>query len=49
MRYNTCLSIVACVITKTKWPLLLTIKDPSPSVKPTNQVKNSSDGATALG
>jgi len=41
---KTCLSTVACVITNTKSPLLFTIKEPSPSVKPTNQVKKFSDG-----
>jgi hypothetical protein len=39
IKSRTCLSTVACVITKAKSPLLFTIKEPSPSVNPTNQVK----------
>ena len=46
---RTCLSVVACVITKAKSPLLFTIKEPSPSVKPTNQVKKLSEGNFLLG
>jgi hypothetical protein len=43
------MSIVLCAITKQRSPLLLTIKDPSPSVNPTNQVKNLSEGKVTLG
>ena len=46
---KTCLSFVACVITNTKSPLLFTIKDPSPSVKPINQVKKFSEGILLFG
>jgi hypothetical protein len=46
---RTCLSVVACVITNAKSPLLFTIKEPSPSVKPTNQVKKFSEGILLLG
>jgi hypothetical protein len=46
---KTCLSIVACVITNAKSPLLFTIKEPSPSVKPTNQVKKFSEGILLFG
>jgi hypothetical protein len=38
------ISLVLCVITKAKSPLLFTIKDPSPSVNPTNQVRKLYDG-----
>jgi hypothetical protein len=46
---NTFTSIVLCVITKTKSPLLLTIKDPSPSENPINQAKKFSEGGFTPG
>ena len=44
-----CLLFVACVITNAKSPLLFTINEPSPSVNPTNQVKNFSEGIRLSG
>lgn len=40
IKCRTRISLVLCVITKAKSPLLFTISDPSPSVKPFNQDKN---------
>jgi len=39
MNSKTLISALPCVITKTRSPLLFTIKDPSPSVNPINQLK----------
>lgn len=36
--YKTCISRVSCTITKCRSPRLVIINDPSPSVKPINQV-----------
>jgi hypothetical protein len=46
---KTFTSIVLCVITKAKSPLLLTIKDPSPSENPMNQAKKFSEGGFTSG
>lgn len=46
---NTFISIVLCVITKAKSPLLLTIKDPSPSENPINQAKKFYEGRFTSG
>lgn len=40
IKSKTLISLVLCVITKAKSPLLFTMKHPSPSVNPTNHVKN---------
>jgi hypothetical protein len=49
IKYKTFISLVLCVITKHKSPLLLIIKDPSPSVNPTNQHKKLFEGNKLLG
>jgi hypothetical protein len=46
---KTLIFALPCVITKQRSPLLFTIKDPSPSVNPTNQVKKFSEGKVTLG
>lgn len=46
---KTFISIVLCVITKAKSPLLLTIKDPSPSENPINQAKKFYEGRFTSG
>lgn len=45
---STCLSRVSWVITKYKSPLEALINEPSPSAKPTNQVKKSGVGCSVL-
>ena len=40
INWSTPMSALLCVMTKQRSPLLFTIKDPSPSVNPINQIKN---------
>jgi len=47
--YKTCISLVSCTITKEISPRLATIKDPSPSVKPINQVNHCKLGQLIFG
>ena len=49
IKSNICISLLFCIITKLRLPLLFTINKPSPSVNPINQVKNFSEGGVLLG
>jgi hypothetical protein len=49
MKYNTLISLVDCVTINARSPLLLTIKEPSPSVNPINHVKKLLEGIVLLG
>jgi len=47
--YRTCISLVSCTTTKDISPRLATINDPSPSVKPINQVNQLKLGQSLFG